>query len=423
MRKHLSLVLVCTLCALGISCHENTEVYTPNHAEVAENDGTITRTFAEPDNAKELKGTPSENLKAILETVGPGIITSLGSMNITEGEYNEIKAFTDELVAGKTTQTEKYKTIFNWVYKNLTFNDFSNPAWYNMGNDPYEVFTNRVAVCQGYSNLMTVMCHSQGIPTMVVNGLIYASAWNIDLGHAWAYTYPDSTWIVSDPTNNGYWKMSDIKSYTHLKPQQVEFELYRDNSIVCEYSNFAVNIKEVLQGDDSYTLPYSAMGFVINSFNPTVELPENITEIYVGQNITSLGTDDNMKLFNNGKHLQAMYVDKNNPTLMDNKGIVYKKNGNSPQLYYIPGGMTFIELLPMEIVDKNTIYSHMSVEEIYFPEGTKRLENYAIENCPKLKRIYVPADAVVAKEAIYNVPNEVEIVRGTPSGITHVTMD
>ena len=130
-----------------------------------------------------------------------------------------------------------------------------------------------------------------------------------------------------------------------------------------------------------------------------------------------------MKLFNNGKHLQAMYVDKNNPTLMDNKGIVYKKNGNSPQLYYIPGGMTFIELLPMEIVDKNTIYSHMSVEEIYFPEGTKRLENYAIENCPKLKRIYVPADAVVAKEAIYNVPNEVEIVRGTPSGITHVTMD
>ena len=85
--------------------------------------------------------------------------------------------------------------------------------------------------------------------------------------------------------------------------------------------------------------------------------------------------------------------------------------------------MTFIELLPMKIVDKNTIYNHMSVEEIYFPEGTERIESYAIENCPKLKRIYVPADAVVAKGAIYNVPNEVEIVRGTPSGITHVTMD
>lgn len=415
MRKHLSLVLVCALCALGISCHENTEVYTPNHAEVAENNGAITRTFAEPDNAKELKGTPSENLKAILEAVGPGIITSLGSMNITEDEYNEIKAFTDKLVAGKNTQTEKHKTIFNWIVNNIKYD-------YGYSNDPYDVFTNKICVCQGYSNLLTVMCYSQGIPTTVVNGLLYTTNWGgMDLGHAWVYTYPDSTWIVSDPTNNGYWKMSDIKSYTHLKPQQVEFELYRDSSIVYEYSNFAINIKEILQGDDSYSLPYSARGFVINSFNPAVELPENITEIYVGQNITSFGPDDNMKLPYNGTHLQAMHVDKNNPTLMDNKGVVYKKNGKS--LYYIPGGMTFIELLPMKIVDKNTIYNHMSVEEIYFPEGTERIESYAIENCPKLKRIYVPADAVVAKGAIYNVPNEVEIVRGTPSGITHVTMD
>ena len=109
--------------------------------------------------------------------------------------------------------------------------------------------------------------------------------------------------------------------------------------------------------------------------------------------------------------------------LMGHKGIVYKRNGDDPQLYYIPGGMSFIELLPMELVDKNTIYNHMSVEEIYFPEGTKRLESYAIENCPKLKRIYVPVNATIANNALYNVPKNVDIIRGVPSGITNITMD
>ncbi len=80
-------------------------------------------------------------------------------------------------------------------------------------------------------------------------------------------------------------------------------------------------------------------------------------------------------------------------------------------------------MLPMEIVEKNTIHSHMNVEEIYFPEGTKRIESFAIENCPKLKRIYIPTDAEIAKDALYNIPNQVDIVRGAPSGITNITMD
>jgi hypothetical protein len=63
------------------------------------------------------------------------------------------------------------------------------------------------------------------------------------------------------------------------------------------------------------------------------------------------------------------------------------------------------------------------VEEIYFPEGTKKLESYAIENCPKLKRIYVPTTTEVASNAIYNCAADVEIVRGAPNGITNITMD
>ena len=154
-------------------------------------------------------------------------------------------------------------------------------------------------------------------------------------------------------------------------------------------------------------------------------MPEEITEIYIGQNIITLGNADenNVGLVNKGHCLQAAYVDEKNETLMDHKGIVYKRNGGSPQLYYIPGAMTFVELLPMEVVEKNTIYNHMNVEEIYFPEGTKRIENFAIENCPKLKRIYIPVDAEIAKDALYKISQPVDIVRGAPSGITNITMD
>ncbi|MBE6292059.1 MAG: hypothetical protein E7091_06570 [Bacteroidales bacterium] len=422
MKRHYSLLSILAVGAALIACNKENAIETPVNDIMQETSAnTHTRGFAEPDGANPLKGTPSENLKAIFEATGPGIITSLGEMNITEEQYKELKEFTDKLVANNNTQMEKYRTIFRWVSTNLTFNDFSNPDWYHMGNDPYEVFKNRVAVCQGYSNLLTVMCFSQGIPTVVVNGFLDTGYY--ELGHAWVYTCPDNTWIVSDPTNKGSYEMKNTSTYKHLRPMQADVELYWDGSIVYNYANYSINIKEIHTGSASLSIPYSTLGFVISSFNPTMGIPEDISEIYIGRNITTFGESYNMGLSYHGTHLQAIHVDENNPTLMGHKGIVYKRNGDDPQLYYIPGGMSFIELLPMELVDKNTIYNHTSVEEIYFPEGTKRLESYAIENCPKLKRIYVPVNATIANNALYNVPKNVDIIRGVPSGITNITMD
>lgn len=421
MKKYFLMLSLLAAELFMTSCYETgmTEIVPTSGTQFETSNGMshFTRTFAEPDGSTPLDGTHSQNLKAILEKVGPDFITSLGMMKITDAQYQEIKTFTDKLVAGNATQKDQYKTIFDWVVKNLKYS-------YGYSNDPYDVFIQRNCVCQGYSNLLTVMCYSQGIPTVVVNGLLYTTSYGgLDLGHAWAYTCPDGEWIVSDPTNNGSWNMSNTESYKHLKPQQIEFELYRDENIVCEYSNFSLNIKEIRQGAGSFTLPYSALGFTISSFNPTVKLPEDITELYIGQNITSLGdVEQIMGLLEHGVNLQAMYVDEDNPTLSSHKGVVYKENGGNPQLYYIPGGMISVELLPMATVEKNTIYNHMNVKEIYFPEGTKTLEAFAIENCPKLERIYVPEGATVDKQALYNCPKDVEIIYGIPSGIKHVTM-
>lgn len=416
-KRILSVVMACAMLA---SCTQEAEIDSiVNEGVENSTENVYTRSFAEVDNSIVLDGTPSENLKAIFEATGPDVIRTLGTIKITDEQYEEIKVFTDDLLKNFKTETSKYWAIFQWVSTNIKYNDYSHPDYYGMGNDPYEVYVNRVAVCQGYSNLLTVMCHTQGIPAVVVNGYYFSG---YDYGHAWAYVCPDNTWMVSDPTNNGSWEMKDTRSYTHLKPMQADADLFVNEKGVFNYFDYTINVKEVLATDNSFTVPYSVGGFVINSFNPSVELPIEITEICLGQNITTLGESYNLGLLEKGKYLQAIYVDEKNAVLMDNKGIVYKKNGGDPQLYHIPGGMRYVEMLPMKVIEKNTIYNHRYVEEIYFPEGTQRIENSAIENCPKLRRVYVPVDAAISRDAICDCPNPVEVIRGTPSGITHITM-
>ena len=413
MKTHILMLSITAASAMFASCDKQYDVENNSNQEVIESaDIYYAPTFSKPDKSKKLNGTPAENLKAIFESTGPGIIKSLGRMNITDEQYQEIAEFTANLVKGKTSQTEQYREIFRWIVSNVKYEN-SDP-------DPYAVFKNKKCVCQGYANLLTVMCHTQGIPTVVING--YLSTPNLWGGHAWAYTCTDGVWEVSDPTNTGSYPMSNTGSYTHLLPSEADVDLFIDDCATYRYYDYHINVHEVTTTSNPLIVPYSAGGFVVSSFNPAVDLPEEITEIYMGENIATFGESYNMSLLNYGQHLQAIYIDKNNPVLMDHKGVVYRKNGDEAQLYYIPGGMTFIELMPMEKVEKNTIYNHYGVKEIYFPEGTKKIESYAIENCPKLERVYIPNDADISSNALYNCPKDVEIIRGVPSGIKNITM-
>ena len=413
MKKH---ILVFSLAAAGSlfsACdkqYENVESF-PNQ-EATSTESYYAPAFAEPDKSTKLTGTPYENLKAIFEATGSSIITDLGRMEITDDQFLEIAEFTDNLVKGYSSQMDKYDVIFKWITKNIKYGQ-SDP-------NPYAVFINKLCVCQGYANLLTVMCQTQDIPTVVVNGFL--NGYGVYGGHAWAYTCPDNTWVVSDPTNGGSWKMSNVGGYTHLFPSEADVDLFADERAIYRYYDYSINVDEVTTTENPLIIPYSAGGFVITSFNPSVDLPEAITDVYVGENITTFGETYNMGLYDHGKNLQAIHVDENNPSLMSHKGVVYRKNGDEAQLYYIPGNMRFIELMPMKIVEKNTIYNHYGVEEIYFPKGTKMIESYAIENCPKLERVYIPEDTEISDDILYNCPSDVEIIRGEPSGIKHVTM-
>ena len=218
--------------------------------------------------------------------------------------------------------------------------------------------------------------------------------------------------------------MSETQKYTHLTPRDADVDLFADDCAVYRYNDYQINVDRVTTTTNPLVLPYSVSGFAIGSFNPMTALPESITDIYIGANVKTFGepSDMRLKISDYGKHLKGVYVDESNPMLLGHKGVVYRKNGDEAQLYYIPGSMSHIEFLPMEKVDKEAIKDHKGVTQIYFPKGTKTIGAYAIENCPQLERIYIPEDAEISKNALHKCPGDVEIIRGEPSSVKHVTM-
>jgi len=76
----------------------------------------------------------------------------------------------------------------------------------NVDQAPVDVFSSsdvlqgRKAECQGLTWLYAAFARSLGIPTRVVNGLVYSKELDGFLYHAWAESYVEAGWLPVDPT-------------------------------------------------------------------------------------------------------------------------------------------------------------------------------------------------------------------------------
>ena len=367
-------------------------------------------TYPEDDGSSEVPGQPHEKVARLLVNVNAKEATdTLGRANITPEQYAEIKAFADELVKGTTTQYDAFIKCYEWVSQNVEY-EMSD-------NDPYAVFINRKGVCQGYANLLFIMLHSQGIPACVVNGFHSTIG-----GHAWNYACPDGKWYVADPTNpwdGGPWDYKALGSYRHLIVMSLDIVLYREQGCWFDFNGGNFNLCRVLDGESSFTVPFSAAGYQVSSFNPTVPLPSSIKEVYIGKNIKSLG-ESPVGLSVYAPNLEAVHIDPSNTTFASYMGTVYRRNGNELDLLYIPAAMKCLELMPMETIYKNTVYFHEGIEVLIVAPGTKKIEAWGIERCPNLKIAYVPEDVEIAKNAFADVHPDFQIIRGDYTNIPQV---
>lgn len=390
MNNKLTLALFSLILLIsGVSCQ-----LSDNQGEKEQKpDNTLTH-FPVEDDSRLLSGSDAAKFKVILEKTDHSFI-GMETTRISDTEYQEIKAFTDELVR-TSGQGNVYLTVFDWIRKNIKY-DYSD-------NDPYPVFKNRKGVCQGYANLLKVMLLSQGIPSLVVLG---------DLGevgaHAWNYSYAYGKWTVGDPTNGGNFGMDDLASYENwLVPHVTDITVYEDDNFTYGYS-YGINVKAVKINPEKLTIPFGVLGYQIGMLNPQVILPQGIKDIYIGSNIRNFGLFGGGMLDRNAPLLQNVFVAENNPELEDYEGIVYRKQEEFPCL--IPAGREVIKFKAVRVIPKNALYGHQTVKEIWFGAGTEKIENSAIEACPELEKIYVPNSVTqIAENAFYNV-NNAQVIR------------
>lgn len=373
--------------------------------------------YPEEDSSILLSGTTGSMVRRILQNApNNDFARNLSMISITEEQYNEIAAFTTELVKECKDNKEKYNAAFNWITSNIEYQHTY------VDNTPYAVFTTKKAICQGYADLLTVMMHTQNIPCFTISGDLYQPGydnWYIG-GHAWNYVYTGSSWYVSDPTNSGSFIISSMSSYSHLRPSATTIPVYEDENYEYNFYESQMNICTIKSGKEQVVIPYSVNNIRVTSLNPSKEVPSNIKEIYIGKNITSLGVNI-VGLSYLAPSVELYNVDPENNVLESFSNVIYKKNGSNYEMYLVAESAKEIELKPIENFDKESKLKDLkNLEVVIFAPGTKTIGAWTVEKCPKLHTAYIPEDTKVDDGAFSGVASDFKIVRGNYTNIPQI---
>ena len=168
-----------------------------------------------------------------------------------------------------------------------------------------------------------------------------------------------------------------------------------------------LNVNEVKADADTVVVPDAVLGFYVTSCNPSALSP-SVKVLELNERIDYLGDQNSEGLRSGfaGTFLESILVASGNKNFESYEGVLYASGSDLPVI--IPGAMRVVHLRSAAFEKNEAVYYHDSVEEIHFAEGTPSIAAAAVEGCPNLKRVYVPASAEVADGAF---PAGVEIVR------------
>ncbi len=117
----------------------------------------------------------------------------------------KIRHKAEEIVANAETTHQRITLLLAWIKENIK-------------QEPVDVFTaldvfeNRKAECQGHAFLYTAFARALGIPTRVVNGIVYSREYEGFLYHTWSESLLKGRWVAIDPT---FWQIP--ADATHIK--------------------------------------------------------------------------------------------------------------------------------------------------------------------------------------------------------------
>ncbi len=121
-----------------------------------------------------------------------------------QSKHRLIRTLAKELVGDVPDAWEASKTINQWVYNNLEKSLVDSVSALN-------ALKQRKGECQSHTYLFTALARAAGIPTKIVNGLVYSPQFQGFLYHAWPEVYVGE-WRALDPTFG-----QDHVDATHIK--------------------------------------------------------------------------------------------------------------------------------------------------------------------------------------------------------------
>lgn len=406
------------------SLNSDAKMFAPDKYMFARRDGEalLTGAYTDPSDYNHYYNDPAvaDHVCKLMCEADTNMAASLNSVEITDAHLAEVKDFVEsKILVAETTQYAKMMAILKWIRANVKY-DYND-------QDAYSVFKNKVAVCQGYSNLMVAMLHTQGIKATVATGFLANTG-----GHAWVYALADGTWYVADPTNrNNVFKMkANLSQYrSTLQPWNIDMPLAQDEKFVYDFRDKHFNIREVLTADEQVSVPFGALGYRITAFDPINGINEHVRELYLSLNIASIGQYV-QGLRTHGANLQEIYVlNEENHVINEYDGCVYSikytsKKTTYQRLLYVPGGKREIKFAPLAKITSKLIEELPNVEVIHFDEATLTFEDYAITNSPRLREVYINQNAKVSSKAFDDLPAGCQIIRYDPleTGIRPIYM-
>lgn len=269
-----------------------------------------------------VKGSNQELLDMLNNLEPQQFVSDYEKLGMTKEQFAEIEAETLKTIesSGAVTDYDKLKAICHWVCDNIKY-DYDLVSG---SQDAYNVFSKRLGICQGYSNVTKAMCAAVGIPCVMVNGDSSAG------GHAWSMAYADNRWIFLDTTWGDSWFDADIERFAKdHRPYYCDDIKVQEGDFIFTYFNGVAPCQYVGQSGDwvipssAVNMPVTGVSFYLFNAYSTVET------LYIPETVKNLETAG----LNYCSKLKKIEVAENNTSFASVDGVLFDKSVSNLLIY------------------------------------------------------------------------------------------